>query len=126
MESTQEADKGGKKCIGKVACNEEDEDADTVHPPLIPLCLRLPFEGRPEVGKVEDDDEICDDCTGADSDNDDARGSGKCEYKVWRIILICVVTFERRESSAFRAAGRKAGGVQGVSSVWRGRICEVT
>lgn len=78
LESTQEADESGKKCISKVACDEEDEDADAVHPPLVPLGLWLPFQGGPEVGEVEDDDEICDDCTSADGDDDDARRPGEC------------------------------------------------
>jgi len=72
LEGTEKTDESSQKCISKVACDKEDEDADAVHPPLIPFCLRLPFEGGPEVGKVEDDDEICDDCTSADGDDDDA------------------------------------------------------
>lgn len=80
MESTEETDEGGKERISKVACNEEDEDADAVHPPLVPLGLWLPFEGRPEVGEVEDDYEICDDCTGANDDDENAGRSGECEH----------------------------------------------
>ena len=38
LKSTEETDEGGKEGkegISKVTCNKEDEDADTIHPPLI-------------------------------------------------------------------------------------------
>lgn len=97
MESPEETNEGSKEGISKVACNEEDEDADAVHPPFVPLCLWLPFKGRPEVGEVEDDDEICDDCTSANGNDENAGRSRECEYSVWSI-LGCVSTFVRAGS----------------------------
>lgn len=108
MESAEETDKGSKEGISKVACNEEDEDADAVHSPFVPLCLWLPFEGRPEVGEVEDDNEICDDCTSANDDDESAGCSGECEHRVQRIFGMDDYLCESGKLSI--SGGRREGG----------------
>jgi len=48
---------------------------NAVHPPLT-ICLWL-FEDGPEVDEIEDDGEICDDCTSANGDDENVGRSGE-------------------------------------------------